>query len=158
MQIPPLARRLGGYSLVRCRAYSAVLLNQMSPWEKHNPSFFKWLVKTHGKMLKDDRNMRMKKWLLTSRVPLHLPTKINGHEILRENFPYWVHFAIEAMLSRTKNQIICMYFDSGHGNYMISAQFISQAHFPEKKFRLRLSIVIICHNKLSIRKFQSVHT
>ena len=73
-------------------------------------------------------------------MPLHLPTKINGHEILRASFPYWVHFAIEAMLSRTKNQIICMYFDSGHANYMISAQFISQAHFPEKKFRLRLSI------------------
>ena len=44
------------------------------------------------------------------------------------------------MLSRRKNQIMCMHFDSGHGNYMISAQFISQAHFPEKKFRLRLSI------------------
>ena len=61
------------------------------------------------------------------------------------------------MLSRIKNQIMYMYFDSVHGNYMISAQFISQVYFPKKKFDQDWAFVIICHNKLSIRKFQSVH-
>ena len=57
------------------------------------------------------------------------------------------------MLSRIKNQIMYMHFDSVHGNYMISAQ----VYFPEKKFDQDWAFVIICHNKLSIRKFQSVH-
>ena len=57
------------------------------------------------------------------------------------------------MLSRIKNQIMYMHFDSVHGNYMISAQ----VHFPKKKFDQDWAFVIICHNKLSIRKFQSVH-
>ena len=57
------------------------------------------------------------------------------------------------MLSRIKNQIMHMHFDSVHGNYMISAQ----VYFPKKKFDQDWAFVIICHNKLSIRKFQSVH-
>ena len=57
------------------------------------------------------------------------------------------------MLSRIKNQIMYMHFDSVHGNYMISAQ----VYFPKKLFDQDWAFVIICHNKLSIRKFQSVH-
>ena len=38
------------------------------------------------------------------------------------------------MLSRRKNQIVCMHFDGGNGNNTFSADSISQAYFLKKLF------------------------